>query len=149
MKSFPIIILSFCLSACGTEPATRTLQVAPEPRADAPKFSFDEIAEPSLREIDQGQFRTDLGDKRYALTNVDNSFDRFFTMILDEQRGMHIMQDKQGRALFEGRVDGVPRYAARVMSNRANSKLINLNSKLKDAGRARSSLCVAIHQRLR
>ena len=112
MKSSPIMILAFCLTACGTEPPTRTPQVALEPRADAPKFSFDEIAEPSLREIDQGQFRTDLGDKRYALTNVDNSFDRLFTMILDEQRGMHIMQDKQGRALFEGRVDGVPRYAA-------------------------------------
>jgi len=104
-----------------TEPATQAPgakspvtgpQVAQEPKVEAQRFSFDEIAAPSLIEINNGQFRKDLGDKRYALTNVGNSFERLFTIIFDEQRGMHIIQDKQGRVLFEGRVDGVPRYAA-------------------------------------
>jgi len=121
MKNLPMIILAFCLSACGTEPSTyvpeakspvSAPQVAQEPRAEAPRFSFDEIAEPSLIEINNGRFRKDLGDRRYALTNVDNSFEQLFTIIFDAQRGMHIIQDKQSRVFFDGRVDGVPRYAA-------------------------------------
>jgi hypothetical protein len=118
---FLLVILVFCLSACGTKPATQapeakspvpTPQVAQEPRVDAPRFSFDEIAEPSLMEINNGKFQKDLGDKRYELTNVDNSFERLFTLIFDEQHGMHVIQDKEGKVFFEGRVDGVPRYAA-------------------------------------
>src|SRR5262249_25493225 len=62
----------------------------------------------------EGKFKKQIEGKRYALTNVDASFDRLFTKIHDEETDMYLIQRKGGDALFEGRLDGVPRYIASI-----------------------------------
>lgn len=101
------IILGLAVTACVTVPD--------ESRYAASAFSFSQCELPSLMDINVHQkFTARVAEKVYRLTNVHPTFDGSFTLLHDEGRHVHVIQDKEGRTVFEGFLDGVVRYAACV-----------------------------------
>jgi len=133
LKSLAILAtLPSVLGACGgPRPGTQTARATPptvavpavatlpkildDPPPGTPSFSFDDRALPSLADvINDGKFKQPGADGQFILTNVDPSFSRFFTMLHDEKRDVYLIRDQANRLLFEGRIDGVPRYVAGI-----------------------------------
>ena len=83
---------------------------------------------PSLADINAGKFKKPLPGNRFQLINVDALFDRNFVLIHDESTDSYIIQDKQGNNLFEGRLDGAPRFAASLDlgANRQPSVILDI-----------------------
>lgn len=64
--------------------------------------------------LNEKKFEEPVGEKLYRLTNVHPSFDGAFTMLRDDSNRRHVIRRKNGNTLFEGYLDGVPRYIACV-----------------------------------
>ena len=105
-KHLATAIVALALTSCATAPdAVRNARSA---------FSFSQCALPSLMDINRNKYRVPVAEGVYRLTNVHPSFEQSFAFLQDERRRVFVIQDKDGRTMFEGSLDGIPRYVACV-----------------------------------
>ncbi len=100
------LTVALALTSCTTVPH--------ETQYASSAFSFSQCELPSLMDINNGKFRVAATGGVYRLTNVHPSFDRSFVLLQDESRHLHVIKTKGGESVFEGYLDGIPRYAACV-----------------------------------
>ncbi len=119
LPSLPLLILTALLFA---------QQPTFSPTLGTPSFSFEKAMLPSLADVNAGKFKKPIQGNRFQLTNVDTSFDRNFVLIHDEKTDRYTIQDKRGNNLFEGRLDGIPRFAASLDlgRNRQHSVILDI-----------------------
>lgn len=101
-----ITLIMLALTSCVTPPDEAQYALS--------AFSFSQCEMPSLMDINDGKCRGAVMDGVYRLTNVHPSFDKSFVLLQDKSRHVYVIQDKNRQTVFEGYLDGVPRYVACV-----------------------------------
>jgi hypothetical protein len=107
------VIAALGLASCMTAPN--------EAQYSGSAFSFSQCERPSLMDINAQRYQVPVADGVYRLTNIHSSFAGSFVLLHDERRREYVIQDKNGRKVFVGYLDGVPRYAACVDIDRNGS----------------------------
>jgi hypothetical protein len=105
-KYLAAAIIVLALVSCATAPD--------EARYARSAFSFSQCPLPALIDINENKYRVPVAKGVYRLTNVHPSFEQSFVFLQDEPRRVCVIKDKNGRTVFEGYLDGIPRYVACV-----------------------------------